>query len=90
MVHRLASLTVMEVQHPLSRDGYLAHLRELNTAHCIGRKAFAADRHIAERVTKASGKIRRTAVLAYAICCEEVMQRAGEAHIAAYIPGRNC
>ena len=90
MVHRLASLTVMEVQHPLNQDVYLAHLRLLNTAHCNGRRAFAADRRIAERVTKASGKIRRTAVLAYATCCEEVMQRAGEDHIADYMQGRIC
>ena len=79
----------MEVKHPVSRDVYLAHLTLLSTAHWIGQ-AFAADQHIAERITKASGKIRGTAVLAYAICCEEVMQRAGEDHIAAYIQGCIC
>ena len=90
IVHRVASLTVMVVQHPLSRDVYLAHFRGLNAAHCIGRKAFAADRRIAERLPRASGKIRRTAVLAYAICCEEVLQRAGQEHITDYIQGCIC
>ena len=90
IVHRAASLTVMDVQHPLSWDVYLAHLRGLNAAHCIGRKAFVADRRIAECSPRASGKIRRTAVPAYAICCEEVMQRAGEDHIADYIQGCTC
>ena len=67
MVHRLASLTGMEVQHPLSRDVYLALLRLPNTAHCAGRSLLAAGWDTAEWVTKASGRRRRTAVLAFAV-----------------------